>query len=71
MDFMADANVKNIGDTYMFGPSFLVAPVYEYGARAREVYFPKCAGWYDFYDNEFVEGGSAQTVRSPSMRTRM
>ena len=65
MDFMADADVTDIGDAYMFGPSFLVAPVYEYGARSREVYFPECAGWYDFYDNEFVEGGAAQTVAAP------
>ena len=68
MDFMADANVTNIGDTYMFGPSFLVAPVYEYGARSREVYFPECEGWYDFYSNEFMEGGVARTVAAPYER---
>ncbi len=65
MDFMADANVTNIGDTYMFGPAFLVAPVYEYGAREREVYFPSCEGWYDFYNNEFIAGGAAKTVAAP------
>ena len=68
MDFMDDENVTDIGDTYMFGPSFLVAPVYEYGARAREVYFPECAGWYDFYSNEFVEGGAAMDVAAPYER---
>ena len=68
MDFMADANVTDIGDTYMFGPSFLVAPVYEYGARSREVYFPECEGWYDFYSNEFMEGGVARTVAAPYER---
>ena len=65
MDFMADANVTDISDEYMFGPSFLVAPVYEYGARSREVYFPACEGWYDFYDNEFCEGGVEKTVAAP------
>ena len=65
MDFMADAGVKNIGDAYMFGPSFLVAPVYEYGARSREVYFPDCEGWYDFYKNEFIEGGRSELVDAP------
>ena len=25
----------------------MVAPVYEYGARSREVYFPASCGWYD------------------------
>ena len=68
MDFMSDADVTNIGDTYMFGPSFLVAPVYEYGARSREVYFPECEGWYDFYSNEFMEGGIARTVAAPYER---
>ena len=65
MDFMADAQVKNIGDAYMFGPSFLVAPVYEYGARSREVYFPDCEGWYDFYTNEFIAGGRSEVVDAP------
>lgn len=65
MDFMADAEVTDIGDTYMFGPAFLVAPVYEYGARLREVYFPECEGWYDFYSNEFVEGGQTRNVAAP------
>ena len=65
MDFMADAEVTDIGDQYMFGPSFLVAPVYEYGARSREVYFPASAGWYDFYSNEFLAGGKSMTVAAP------
>ena len=65
MDFIADDNVRNIGDEYMFGPAFLVAPVYEYGARSRDLYFPECKGWYDFYTNEFFEGGSARTVDAP------
>ena len=65
MDFMADAKVTNIGDAYMFGPAFLVAPVYEYGARSREVYFPECEGWYDFYSNEFLSGGESRTVAAP------
>ncbi len=34
MDFPQDGNVANLGDEYMFGPSFLVAPVTEYRARA-------------------------------------
>lgn len=65
MDFTEDKAVENIGDAYMFGPAFLVAPVYEYGARSREVYFPECQGWYDFYSNEFIEGGQAKTVAAP------
>jgi alpha-D-xyloside xylohydrolase len=65
MDFMADANVLSIGDEYMFGPAFLVAPVYEYGAREREVYFPECEGWYDYYTNKYIAGGDVKTVAAP------
>ena len=65
MDFMADANVLNVSDTYMFGPAFMAAPVYEYGARTREVYFPECEGWYDYYDNEFIAGCQEKTVDAP------
>ena len=68
MDFMADANVLNIGDTYMFGPAFMVAPVYEYGARSREVYFPECEGWYDYYTGKFINGGTRQIVAAPYER---
>lgn len=65
MDFMDDEEVMNIGDTYMFGPAFMAAPVYEYGARTREVYFPECEGWYDFYSNKFMEAGVRKTVAAP------
>ena len=65
MDFLSDEAVRGIGDTYMFGPAFLVAPVYEYKARSREVYFPECEGWYDFNTNEFIDGGQSRTVAAP------
>jgi alpha-D-xyloside xylohydrolase len=65
MDFLGDKKVENIGDTYMFGPAFLVAPVYEYGARTREVYFPEAEGWYDYYTNKFIAGGQTKTVDAP------
>ncbi|MBE6217420.1 MAG: DUF5110 domain-containing protein [Bacteroidales bacterium] len=68
MDFTADKRVADIGDTYMFGPAFMVAPVYEYGARTRKVYFPECEGWYDFYSNEFREGGVCAEVDAPYER---
>ena len=68
MDFMDDRRVADIGDAYMFGPSFLVAPVYEYGARSRQLYFPECEGWYDFYSNEFIAGGKAYEVAAPYER---
>ena len=68
MDFPEDRNVLDIGDAYMFGPAFMAAPVYEYGARTREVYFPECEGWYDFYTDEFMPGGKTAKVPAPYER---
>ena len=57
MDHGKDRNTENISDEFMFGPSFLIAPVYEYGARQREVYFPNTSGWYNFYTGKYIQGG--------------
>jgi alpha-D-xyloside xylohydrolase len=68
MDFSGDKNVLNTGDQYLFGPSLLVAPVYKYKSRSREVYFPGPAGWYDFYNGTFIEGGHKLNVEAPYER---
>lgn len=69
MDFNADANTHNIVDQYMFGPSLLVNPVYEYKARTRSVYLPAGNGWYDFYSGKYFEGG--QTINAEAPLNRM
>lgn len=68
MDFMEDTTVYDIGDQYMFGPSFMVAPVYRYGDRSRNVYFPESAGWYDFYTGKYLTGGEQRKVDAPYER---
>lgn len=65
MDFTADLNTRNLKDQYMFGPAFLVAPVYKYGARDREVYFPAGETWYDFYTGKAIKGGQTLKVDAP------
>jgi len=65
MDFGGDKAVKNIGDQYMFGPSLLIAPVYIYKARTRDVYFPSSCGWYDFYSGIHILGGHRIQVDAP------
>ena len=65
MDFPSDTTVLNISDQYMFGPAFMACPVYTYGARSREVHFPKSAGWYDFYSGAYIVGGQTFTVSAP------
>lgn len=68
MDFTSDTEVYDIDDQYMFGPAFMVCPVYEYKARNREVYFPKNKGWYDFYTGRYQEGGIKKRVDAPYER---
>ena len=64
MDFTTDSVVNDIGDQFMLGPAIMVSPVYEYGARSRRVYLPKCSGWYDFYTGQYIEPG--QTTDAPA-----
>jgi len=68
MDYTADLQTRNIGDQFLLGPALMVAPVYEYGARSREVYFPEGRGWYDFYTGKHMDGGQRQTVAAPYER---
>jgi alpha-D-xyloside xylohydrolase len=65
MRFPADPRVRAIADEYMFGPAFLVSPVYRYGARTREVYLPRGALWYDFYTNRTYAGGQGIEAAAP------
>jgi len=68
MDFENDETVRNIGDQFMFGSALMVSPVYKFGARTREVYFPKAVGWYDFYTGQFRSGGEKAIVEAPYER---
>jgi len=52
-----------ISSTYLWGPSFLVAPVVEPGAARKEVHFPdKGSVWFDFYDDQSHRGGITEVV---------
>lgn len=68
MDFGYDPAVLKTGDQYMFGPSILVAPVYKFRARSREVCFPSGTGWYDFYSGKYFLGGQKVEVEAPYER---
>jgi alpha-D-xyloside xylohydrolase len=68
-DFPQDRRAWGVDDEYLFGRAFLVAPVTEYRARAREVYLPAGARWFDFYTGEVHEGG--QTIRANAAYERM
>ena len=72
MDFSYDANVLDIKNQWMFGPSLMACPVGEYQVRSREVYFPEGSDWYDFYTGrKMLENGTAErtlTVDAPYER---
>lgn len=65
MDFPNDPKVATIGDQYMFGPAFLVAPVTEQGQTKRSVYLPAGTAWYDYWTNKRYEGGQSVEVDTP------
>lgn len=65
MDFPDDPKIADIGDEYMFGPAFLVAPVTEQGATSRMVYLPAGVDWYNFWTNQRLHGGQSIQVDAP------
>ena len=65
MDFGHDRQVLNIGDQYMFGPSLLINPVYEYKANSRKLYLPAGCGWYHLYTGKYEAGGRQITADAP------
>ncbi|MBC6904081.1 DUF5110 domain-containing protein [Saccharophagus sp. K07] len=69
MDYAQDPAVWNISDQYMFGPAFLINPVYEFKARSRSVYLPRGNDWYDFYSGKRFSGG--QTIKADAPYARM
>lgn len=50
---------------YLFGNELLVAPVYEQGARTREVYLPAGAQWTHYWSRQTFEGGQTVEVEAP------
>ena len=65
MDFPDDATAKSLGDEYMFGPAFLVAPVTEQGATSRRVWLPAGTEWYDWWTDKRLAGGQWIDAAAP------
>jgi alpha-D-xyloside xylohydrolase len=64
-DFPDDATAWTIEDQYLFGPSVMVAPVTELGARSRRVYLPEGSAWPEAFTDERLEGGQWTTASAP------
>jgi alpha-D-xyloside xylohydrolase len=67
-DFPDDAGAWAVDDQFCFGPSVLVAPVTEYGARTRRVYLPAGAMWTDPWTGKTVDGGTWTDADAPLER---
>jgi len=67
MDYPDDPEVRDLSDQWLFGPSLMPCPVYEYKARSRSVYLP-AGGWYDFYTGVYYPGGGRITADAPYER---
>jgi len=64
LEFPKDPNAIKYEDEFMFGPSFLVAPIYEKGKNERDVYLPE-GTWYNFWNNETFKGANIVKVEAP------
>jgi alpha-D-xyloside xylohydrolase len=67
-DFPDDPEAWAVEDQFCFGPSVLVAPVTELGARSRRVYLPAGATWTDPWTRQTVAGGSWLDAEAPLER---
>ncbi|HEV8283118.1 MAG TPA: TIM-barrel domain-containing protein [Chitinophagaceae bacterium] len=69
MDFKSDATAIGQSYEYMFGKSFLVAPITEPGVTEWKVYLPKSTSWYDFWTGKRFTGG--QTIKTDAPQERI
>ncbi|NLO70365.1 MAG: DUF5110 domain-containing protein [Porphyromonadaceae bacterium] len=69
MDFTDDVKTYDIDNAYMFGSAFLVRPVLQSSSMTDKTitYLPTHSGkfWYNFWSNNAVECGRADTISSP------
>jgi alpha-D-xyloside xylohydrolase len=64
-EFPEDDEAWRTEDEYMFGDRYLVAPVFEAGARKRQVYLPKGCSWKRYGSDQILDGGRFITADAP------
>lgn len=64
-EFPEDETSWTVEDEYMFGDKYLVAPIFEAGARKRQVYLPKGCSWRRIGTDTALEGGQVITADAP------
>ena len=63
--FPHDSQAAEIIDEYLFGQSFLVAPMLSDKADGRQVYLPSGNDWVDFWTGETLKGGQWLYKQAP------
>jgi alpha-D-xyloside xylohydrolase len=63
--FNNDKDGYTINNEYLYGQSFLVAPVTDPGIKEQSIYLPAGASWYDFWTGEITSGGKNITRKTP------
>ncbi len=63
-EFPEDSKCWEIYDEYMFGPKYLVAPIFELNKYDREVYLPS-GEWEDIRSGKTYEGGCVIKAEAP------
>jgi alpha-glucosidase/alpha-D-xyloside xylohydrolase len=56
LHFPEDERARETGSEYLWGPSLLIVPVFQEGARSRRLYLPEGV-WYDWWTNDRETGG--------------
>ena len=56
LHYPEDEKARGLGSEFLWGRDLLIAPVFQKGATAREVYLPK-GNWYDWWTNKKEIGG--------------
>lgn len=64
-EFPEDPVCWNCDSQYMFGADILVAPIFEFNQRSRDVYLPKNQLWKNAKTHEIIEGGKTVTADAP------
>ena len=60
--FPGDPLTFSEDQSFLLGPSLLVAPIVTQGAVGRTVYLPQGTSWFDYYSDTYYSGGSTVTV---------
>jgi len=65
LEFTSDPEARKVWDQFMFGPSLLINPVANEGARTRTLYLPAGQNWIDFWTGKNLAGGRTITADAP------